>query len=141
MMRAGRVCEGDIAEEIKRANKELVRTTMREGKAHMRQLSEMLEASDEVMRHKVMKGRAVSTRVKVRAMSDSMPTMKHEGDKVQEGNAYHYMYEAHIEGGRCTCGSGEQETMQHIYGECKHTEAARVAAVQKVKTMWLFTQS
>ena len=62
MMRAGRVCEGDIAEEIKRANKELVRTTMREGKAHMRQLSEMLEASDEVMRHKVMKGRAVSTR-------------------------------------------------------------------------------
>ena len=94
----------------------------------------MLEASDEVMRHKVMKGRAVSTRFKVRAMSDSMPTMKHEGDKVQEGNAYHYMYEAHIEGGKCTCGSGEQETMQHIYGECKHTEAVRVAGVQKVKT-------
>ena len=60
MMRAGRVCEGDIAEEMKRANKELVRTTTREGKAHMRQLSEMLEASDEVMRHKVMKGRSVS---------------------------------------------------------------------------------
>ena len=58
-----------------------------------------------------MKGRTVSTRYKVRAMSDSMPTMKHEWDQVQEGNAYHYMYGAHIEGGKCSCGSGEQEAM------------------------------
>ena len=34
--------------------------------------------------------------------ADSMPTMKHdsEWDKVQDGNAYHYMYGAHIEGGK-----------------------------------------
>ena len=54
----------------------------------------MLEASDEVMRHKRMKGRTVSTRYKVMAMSDSMPPMKHERDKLKEGNAYHYMYAA-----------------------------------------------
>ena len=69
---------------------------MREGKAHMRQLTEMLDCSDKVWRHGVMRGRALSTRYKVRAMSDSIPTMKHEGDKVQGGNAYPYMYDDHI---------------------------------------------
>ena len=82
MVRAGRVCEGDITDEIKAAIGQRLRTMMREGKAHMRQLSEMLEASDAVMRHTIMKGRTVSTRFKVRAMSDSMPTVKHEWDKV-----------------------------------------------------------
>ena len=38
-------------------------------------------------------------------MSDLMPTMKHEWDKVQVGNAYHYMYGAHIDGGKYLCGS------------------------------------
>ena len=109
---------------------------MQEGKAHMQQLSKMLAASDEVMRHMIMKERTVSTWYKVRAMSDSMLTVKPEWDKVQEGNAYHYMYGAHIEGGKCSCGSGEQETMQHIYGECKHTDAVRVKAVQKASKLW-----
>ena len=26
--------------------------------------------------------------------------------------------------------------MQHIYGECRHTEAVRVKAVQKASKMW-----
>ena len=36
MVRAGRVCEGDIPDEIKTANRQLMRTTMKEGKVHMR---------------------------------------------------------------------------------------------------------
>ena len=88
MVREGRVCKGDITEEIKAANRQRLQTTMREGKAHLRQLAEMLESSDTVMRHKVMKGQAVSTRFNVRAMSDSMPIVKHEWDKAKEGNAY-----------------------------------------------------
>ena len=43
MVRVGRVCEGDTTEEIKAANGQRLRTTMREGKAHMRQLADMLE--------------------------------------------------------------------------------------------------
>ena len=78
MVRAGRVCEGDITEETNATNGQRLRTTMREGKAHMRQLADMLEASDAVMRHDVMKGKTVMTRFKARAMPDSMPTVKHE---------------------------------------------------------------
>ena len=132
------MCEGDVTDEIKAANRQLLRKTMREGKARVRQLSEMLEASDEGMRHKIMKGRSVSTRYNVRTMSDSMPTMQHEWDNVQVGNACHYMtlYGAHIDGGKCSCGSGEQATMQHIYGVCQHTRAVRIAAVQKAGQMW-----
>ena len=55
---------------------------------------------------------------------------------MQAGNAYHYMYGDHIEGGKCSCGSVEQETMQHMYGECKHTEAVRAKAVQKASKLW-----
>ena len=51
IVRAGRVCEGDVTDEIKAANGQRLRTTMPEGEAHVRQLSDMLEASDEVMRH------------------------------------------------------------------------------------------
>ena len=60
MVRAVRVCEGDITEEIKAANGQRLRTTTREGKTHMRQLADMLEASDAVMRHKVMTGKVCS---------------------------------------------------------------------------------
>ena len=102
----------------------------------MQQLADMLEASDAVMRHTVMKGKAVSTRYKVRAMSDSMPTMKHAWDRVQDDNAYHYMYGDHIDGGKCSYRSWAQETMQHIYGQCKHTKAVRVKAAQKASRLW-----
>ena len=40
MVREGRVCEGDITKETKAANRQRLRTTMREGKAHMRQLAD-----------------------------------------------------------------------------------------------------
>ena len=136
MVREGKVCEGDITEELKEANRQRVRAEMRAGKAHMRQLTEMLDCSDKVWRHGVMRGKTLSTRYKVRAMSDSMPTMKHEGDKVQGGNAYHYMYGDHIEGGKCSCGSGAQETMHHIFTECEHTRAVRDKALGKLGTMW-----
>ena len=80
----------------------------------------------------------MSTRYKVRAMSDLMPTVNHEWDKVKEGNAYHYTYGDHIDGGKCSYGSGAQDTMQHIFGECKHTEAVRITctAVKKVGKLW-----
>ena len=68
----------------------------------MRQLTAMLDSSDKVWMHGVMRGRALSTRYKVRATTDPMTTIKHEGDKVQGGNACHYnvMYADHnvIEG-------------------------------------------
>ena len=35
MVRGGKVCEGDIPKELKEANRQRVRTEMREGKAHV----------------------------------------------------------------------------------------------------------
>ena len=45
------------------------------------------------------------------------------------------MYGAHIEGGKCSCGTVGWGA-HTLYGECKHTEAVRVAAVQKVGKLW-----
>ena len=61
MVREGKVCEGDITEELKEANRQRVRKQMREGKAHMRQLTKMLDCSDKVWRQGVMRGKPLST--------------------------------------------------------------------------------
>ena len=110
MVQGGKVCEGDITEELKEVNRQRVQTEMREGKAHTQHLMEMLDNNNnKVWRHGVMWGRALCMRYKVRAMPDPMPTMKHKWDKVQGGNTYHYMYRGHIEGASAHAGQGHRK--------------------------------
>ena len=60
-----------------------------------------------------------------------------EGDNAQGGNTYHCMYGDHIEGGKCSCGSGAQENMHPMFTECGYTRAVRDKAMGQLGRMWV----
>ena len=104
-------------------------------------IAKAVAMSNESLRKVRCTGGKVSTRYRVRALSDSLPTYQNEHQKISdtETNIYKAMYMTLygdiIEGGVCMCGKGV-ESMQHIMVECEVHNAEREKTVEKVGKIW-----
>ena len=134
----GIVCEGDVPSAIKQASRERRLREMRNGAGRkVRDIAKSVEMSNESMRKVRCTGNKVSTRFRIRALSDSLPTYQNEAQKVSESeaNIYTAMYGDSISGGMCMCGKGV-ESMQHIMVECEEHSEERNKAIDKIKKIW-----
>ena len=130
-------CEGDITTEIKKATRLTRLTEMQNSsKPHDRLAARAVTMSDTCMRKYVMNVKEISTRFVTRAISDSLPTYKNEAKKLGEGSTYEYMYGEYIQGGLCSCGSGEVEDNHHVFCKCKLTQIERDEAMQAIQNIW-----
>lgn len=132
----GQVVEGCITTALQSAAQarrleQLGSSTHRKQRA----LRAMLSASDAGTRAAAMQTKG-SLRFRVRALWGVLPTYAEEWKKVHQGNTYEQMYEEHIAGGKCPC-CGVEETMQHIFSECAHTERARQEALDRVLSQFM----
>ena len=107
----------------------------------------MLSRSDEAVRHRVLKTKAVSHRFKVRAIAGMLPTHLHEFKRLRDGNDHAHIYADNITGGKCICAlmgrctplaccCSAVTTMEHAMAHCLVSEDVREHARDRVRALW-----
>ena len=139
----GMVCEGDIPMAIKKASRERRLRAMRNASGRkVRDIANSVTLSNESLRKVRCTGNKVSTRFRIRALADALPTYQNEAQKITESdsNIYKAMYGDTITGGKCMCGKGV-ESMQHIMVECEEHSKERDETLKRYRKYGARTQT
>ena len=144
----GTQCEGNITTDLRGAARQTRLAEMAtSSKPTLRRVHAMLSRSDEAVRHRVLKTKAVSHRFKVRAIAGMLPTHLHEFKRLRDGNDYAHIYADTITGGKCICAlmgrctplgccCSEVETMEHAMAHCLVSEDVHEHARDRVRALW-----
>jgi len=142
---ANRLCQGDITQAIKdAAKKRRIRLLGEATSTKARQWHQAYKQSDKTIRKAIMKKTEASTRFKVRAMADALPTYKHESKRAKndKGGDYRAMYADLLGEGECKrCwekerGCEEVEDMNHMLVTCPQARKIRLETIRKIRAIW-----